>query len=187
MKRRCLPTPAFRLSEGMSAGKRPTWARGSPHGPSVEVSRGPLNPLVKIPPPASSVRDPDPAGVWDRDPSAAGGLDPTALSDLAPEPLEEIVARPAPSSFLVVDVATSGIMAPSMEPPTEEGPPRVLVTEGSLSLALAGLVYRCPMEGLADLCFLHEVLHYQYMTTLVDRLRDTGALISQLSRANVAL
>ncbi|URD79369.1 hypothetical protein MUK42_15172, partial [Musa troglodytarum] len=77
MKRRCLPTPAFRLSEGMSAGKRPTWARGSPHGPSVEVSRGPLNPLVKIPPPASSVRDPDPAGVWDRDPSAAGGLDPT--------------------------------------------------------------------------------------------------------------
>ncbi|URD78339.1 hypothetical protein MUK42_07016 [Musa troglodytarum] len=43
------------------------------------------------------------------------------------------------------------------------------------------------MEGLADLCFLHEVLHYQYMTTLVDRLRDTGALISQLSRANVAL
>nr|XP_009383666.1 PREDICTED: uncharacterized protein LOC103971385 isoform X2 [Musa acuminata subsp. malaccensis] len=141
MKRSCLLTPTSGLGEGMSAGKRPAWARGSPHDPSIKASGGPPrakpNPLVKIPLSlASSARDLDPAVVRDRDPVVRAFLRP--LSDLAPEPPEEIVARPAPSSFLVVDVATFGIMAPS--------------------LALAGLVYRCSTEGLADLCFRHEVL-----------------------------
>ncbi|CAL9781908.1 unnamed protein product [Musa acuminata subsp. burmannicoides] len=129
MKRPCLLTPTSGLGEGMSAGKRPAWARGSPHNPSVKASGGPPrakpNPLVKIPLSlASSARDLDPAVVWDRDPVVRAFLRP--LSDLAPKPPEEIVARPTPSSFLVVDVATFGIMAPSMELPTEEGPPRDL-------------------------------------------------------------